>query len=127
MKYLKLFENRDLTSTVNSWISSDKNTYEKAEKWYGIDREEIRNIFQEILDIYPNLVIDIMIYHDKKGFNVYFYDPIGTGFEKIEKNSYPIEEDLLEETFDRLEDYGIKGKLEYDRYFRYFCFTLEKI
>lgn len=127
MNHLQLFEkfDRDLTDTGNSWITSDRNTYEKAKKWYGIDGEEIVNIFQEILDIYPNLVMDIMIYHNRNGFNVYFYD--FKRVQKIKKYDYPIDEELLEEIYDRLNDYGIKGRLEYDQYGRYFYFDLRKI
>ena len=133
MKHIKKFfessDTRDMTDKSDSWITRSADNYKRIQESYKIDKEDIRNIFQDVLDLYDNLVIDCLFYHNRRGFTIYFYDtqhnigPSGRSFEL----HYKIDEDIIEEINSRLSDFGLKSRLVYDESCRYFNFDISII
>ena len=124
-------DHRDNTDTGEG-IASNRNTnYAQIQKFFKIDRSDIRNLLQDFLDEHEDILMECVYYNASVGFMIYFYknslNEWGHPDSDITPDKFKIEEDIKEEIDSRLSDWGLTSEIEFDSNSRSIVFNISRI
>ena len=129
-------DHRDNTDTERALVSKRNTNYKLIQRYFRIDKDDIRNILQDFLDDHGELTMECVYYSASIGFLIYFYkiapieydDTMNMEVESsMNVDTYPIQDEVREEIDDRLSEWGLSIEVSYTQEQEYLIFNIHRI